>query len=100
MKLIYLPDTDADIDRLYGFLIEHASSLKTADKALLCIKEGASILIENPGLGKSINDGTGRRELSLSFGKGAYIIRYIPDYERKEILILRIWHSKENRDDE
>ena len=98
MKLVYLPEIDNDLDRLYNFLINNAASLKTADKALLRIKQGANTLIDHPELGISLGDGTERRELSLDFGKGAYIIRYVPDYEHKEILILRIWHSKEVRD--
>ena len=98
MKLVYLPEADKDLDRLYDFLIENATSLKTAYKALLRIKQGANSLIDNPELGISLGDGTERRELSLNFGKGAYIIRYLPDYKYNEILILRMWHSKEMRD--
>ena len=98
MKLVYLPETDKDLDRLYDFLIKNATSLKVADKALLRIKQGANSLIDHPELGISLGDGTERRELSLNFGKGAYIIRYVPDYKHNEILILRIWHSKEVRD--
>ena len=41
MKLVYLPEIDNDLDRLYNFLINNAASLKTADKALLRIKQGA-----------------------------------------------------------
>lgn len=98
MKLAYLPETNLDIDRLYTFLIENKASLKTADKALLRIKEGAEMLIMNPELGLSMNDGTDRRELPLSFGQHAYILRYIPDYDNNEILILRIWHTREDRE--
>ena len=97
MRLVYLPEADDDLDRLYNFLISHAASLKTADKALLRIKQGADSLVDHPELGVSVGDGTARRELSLNFGKGAYIIRYVPDYKYNEILILRIWHSKEVR---
>ncbi len=31
MKLVYLPEADLDIDRLYTFLIENKVSIKTAD---------------------------------------------------------------------
>ncbi|MEE8058485.1 MAG: type II toxin-antitoxin system RelE/ParE family toxin [Pseudomonadales bacterium] len=98
MKLVYLPETDKDLDRLYDFLIENATSLKTADKALLRIKQGVNALVHDPELGIDMEDDTGRRELTLSFGKGAYIVRYFLEYEYKKILILRIWHSKEDRD--
>ena len=98
MKLVYLPEADDDLDRLYNFLINNAISLKTADNALLRIKQGADSLVDHPELGISLGDGTERRELSLNFGKGAYIIRYVPYYKHNEILILRIWHSKEVRD--
>jgi len=55
MKIVYLPEADLDIDRLYTFLIENKASIKTTDKALLRIKEGAEMLIRNPELGLSMN---------------------------------------------
>lgn len=97
MKLIYLPQADKDLNRLYAFLLENASSIQTADKALIRIKDGANALVDNPETGISMQDGTGRRELRLNFGKGAYVLRYFIDYAHKEILILRIWHSREAR---
>lgn len=98
MKLVYLPEADLGIDRLYTFLIENKASIKTADKALVRIKESAERLITDSELGLSMTDGTGRRELPLSFGQHAYILRYIPDYNNNEILILRIWCTRENRE--
>ena len=38
----------ADLDRLYDFLIKNKASYKTAENALLKIKNGASFLIRNP----------------------------------------------------
>ncbi len=90
--------SELDIDRLYDFLIENKASRKTAGKAFLKIKEGAQSLIDNPELGINMNDGTNRQELHIPFGKGEYVLRYIPDYDANIIYLLRIWHSNEIRD--
>lgn len=43
-----------------------------------------------------MDDGTGRRELILPFGAGAYVLRYKIDGE--DVVIIRAWHSREDRD--
>lgn len=52
----------------------------------------------SPQIGRPLADGTGRRELSLSFGSGPYILRYILEGEHAAV-VLRVWHSRENRTD-
>ncbi len=43
-----------------------------------------------------MNDGTGRRELFIPFGPGAYVLRYI--FDQDIVVIIRAWHSRENRE--
>jgi len=38
------------------------------------------------------------RELVVPFGRSAYIVRYAILTEAKEIVILRVWHGREQRD--
>ncbi|MBR8838912.1 MAG: type II toxin-antitoxin system RelE/ParE family toxin [Stigonema ocellatum SAG 48.90 = DSM 106950] len=54
------------------------------------------MLADFPAIGKPINDGTGRREVFLPFGAGNYVLRY--KVEHQIIVIIRVWHSRENRD--
>ena len=98
MQLVYLDQANRDIDRLYKFLINNNASLQSADKAILAIKEGAISLLDNSELGTDLNDGTERRELSIPFGKSNYVLRYFIEHEYKKILVLRIWHSREDRE--
>jgi plasmid stabilization system protein ParE len=35
--------------------------------------------------------------LIVPFGRSAYIVRFAHDAERVEVVILRIWHSREAR---
>ena len=97
MRLQFSRRSDKDLDRLYEFLTEASHSIKTADKALKAIKDGATSLLDNPDTGTDLRDGTGRRELYIRFGKNNYTLRYKTDYEAKVIRVLRIWHSREER---
>jgi plasmid stabilization system protein ParE len=66
-----------------------------ANRAGLILQTGAKRLADFPGIGYPMNDGTDRRELFLPFGTGGYVLRYITDME--VIVIIRAWHSKEQR---
>jgi plasmid stabilization system protein ParE len=57
---------------------------------------GARRLADYPQAGHAMDDGTGRRELILPFGAGAYVLRYKIDGE--DVVIIRAWHSREDRD--
>ena len=52
MQLQFSLRSEKDLERLFDFLIQSAQSIKTADKALHSIKDGAISLIDNPDAGK------------------------------------------------
>lgn len=83
-----------DVEELYGFLYEKLP--QAAQRAARLILEGATLLEASPKLGRPLSDGTGRRELVLSFGTGAYILRYMLTDEGIAV-ILRVRHSREQR---
>ena len=42
-----------------------------------------------------MSDGTGRRQLFVPFGAGAYVLRYRIHHD--DIVVIRAWHSRETR---
>ena len=59
------------------------------------IRVGAARLVDAPEIGRPLADGTGRRELLIPFGAGAYGLRYrIHD---ETVVVIRVWHSREVR---
>lgn len=60
--------------------------------------EAEELLKSFPCLGRPLADGSDRRELSLSFGAGSYVLRYMLEDE-DTIIILRVWHSREEREE-
>lgn len=93
MKLRWLPAAFQDIERLYEFLVEKDPN--AAARAMEIILDGAEGLEDMPEIGKPMNDDTGRRELYIPFGTGAYVLRYKLDGET--VVIIRVWHSREHR---
>ena len=94
MKLVWAKESEDDIQRLFDFLYE--KNLSTAAKAIELILEKSELLVEFPDIGFRMNDDSGRRELIIPFGASAYVIRY---YLLKEYaVIVRVWHSRENRE--
>jgi plasmid stabilization system protein ParE len=93
--LRWLPPALDDLERLIDFL--HAKSPAAANKAAAAILEGAELLLTAPRLGRAMPDTTGRRELIIPFAAGAYVLHYMLE-GRETIVILRVWHSREERD--
>lgn len=46
-------------------------------------------------MGRAMDDDTGRRELYLPSGTGAYMLRY--RFDGENVIIIRVWHSREHR---
>jgi len=90
----WLPEAVNDIERLHAFLKD--KDAKAAARAASCILKGVHILKDSPRIGRPMPDETGRRELFIAFGAGAYVLRYIPE-DDSTVVIIRVWHSRENR---
>ena len=48
-----------------------------------------------PRRGRPLPDGN--RELIIRFGRSGYIAQYLYLSEQNKVVVLRIWHSRENR---
>ena len=92
-KLVWERGAVNDLDRLRKFIEPHNS--KAALNAARKIINSANLLLQNPYLGHPIEGILEFNELFVPFGKRGYIIRYRIDNDK--ILILRIWHGRENK---
>jgi plasmid stabilization system protein ParE len=90
----WLAEAIVDFERLFMFL--ENKDTNAAARVANCILKGSSILKSSPRIGRPMSDDTGRRELFVNFGAGAYVLRYILENDNS-VVIIRVWHSKENR---
>ena len=93
MRLLWLPEAVKDLERLYEFLLEKNPS--AAERVIQAIDGGARKLPAFPEIGRSMGDETGNRELLVPFGAGAYVLRY--RIHEDTVIIIRVWHSREQR---
>ena len=93
-SIVWLPEARADIARLYEFLVE--KDIEAAARCAGAVLDGAKLLEVSPRIGRPMPDDTGRRELFIPFGAGAYILRYILESPDK-VVVIRAWHSGEQR---
>lgn len=81
----------ADLIRLREFIeTESAASARLAIERLL---NGVRLLRDFPELGVRVR--APFRHLILPHGKSGYVVRY--RLTKEEVVIVRIWHGKENR---
>ena len=92
-EIIWLPEAVDDLTRLHEFLID--KNPHAAQQAAKCILSAVAYIQENPNIGYTIDHDNGMQELYAPFGKGAYVLQYVMDDDR--ILLVRIWHSREER---
>ena len=91
-SVICSPTALSDLVRLRNFIAPHNPD--AARRAAESLKKAARLLAEQPGLGKRLQ-GRADRELMVPFGQRGYAVRYRLDGET--IVVLRIWHSLEDR---
>ena len=93
MTVRWLEPALDDVRRLYDFLLDRDPA--AAGRAARAIRAGADRLLDSPEIGRPLADGTGRRELVIPFGAGAYVLRYrIHD---DTVVVIRVWHGREDR---
>lgn len=92
MNVLWSARALRDLDRLHDFLAE--KDTEAADRALELILEAAEAIGRYPRIGKVMADGR-RREWPVAFGAGAYVLRY--RLSAANALVLRVWHSREER---
>ena len=93
MKVVWLRQAQDDIKRLYDFLLDKEPV--AAERAVRAIQLGARKLVDFPHIGRPMGDETDRRELFIPFGAGAYVLRY--RVRDKTVVVIRVWHSREER---
>ena len=93
MTVRWLEPALDDVRRLYDFLLDRDPA--AAGRAARAIRDGADRLRDSPEIGRPLADRTGRRELVIPFGAGAYVLRYrIHD---DTVVLIRVWHGREDR---
>jgi plasmid stabilization system protein ParE len=84
-----------DIERLRAFLADENPA--TAQRAVTALSVAIQSLDALPDRGRP-SSLPGARELIVPFGRSAYVLRYVHNAARNEVVILRIWHGREARD--
>ena len=92
-ELIWEPGAVNDLARLREFIEPH--NPRAAANAARRIIDAANLLLDNPYLGHPIEELPEFNQLFIPFGKRGYMLRY--RVEGQKIIILRIWHARENR---
>lgn len=95
MKLAFSREARGDFVRLRTFIAEHDPS--AAARAARRLIQGIERLVRHPRLGKRVDiapDQIAPEEIR-DWLVGDYVIRYL--IANDQIIVLRLWHGKENR---
>ena len=94
MKLVYSPEAVADLRRLHDFAEQNPLAARRLSKSLL---DGIKRLKQFPHMGRRVRQSADvwAPEEIRDWVTGTYIARYL--LLNETIVILRIWHQKENR---
>ena len=92
LTLVWSSTARYDLMRLREFIqSENPRSAKRSSEKII---KATKLILDNPAIGTRL-EGREDRELYTPFGKNGYILRYqIID---QKIVILKIWHTREDR---
>lgn len=93
MKILFSPVARDDLRRLYAFIRDQNPSALA--RAAARLKIAFQLVQKYPRAGYRLSHLPPFREFLVPFGKGNYVIRY--RIEKKEIVIVHLWHSREER---
>jgi len=94
VKLIVTRAALADLERLRTFLADKNPA--AAQRAVAALEQAMESLDIFPDRGRPSSLARAR-ELIVPFGRSAYIVRYAHLKRANEVVILRIWHGREDR---
>ena len=94
-KIEWLPEATKDVVRLREFIKKESPLV--VKKAGQRIFDAVNLLTKNPEVGMPSPDEDCEefRDLYAPFGKGGYTVRY--RIKQQSIVIVRVWHSREDR---
>jgi plasmid stabilization system protein ParE len=96
MKFVVAPAATADLARLHAFLLDKNAA--AADRAVASLIAAVQTLATFPERGRPSGAGGNIRELIVPFGRSSYVLRYAYRRQDDEVVVLRIWHSREARE--
>ena len=82
-----------DLARIRAFIA--ADHPPAARRAAARIKEAAAMLLDQPAMGRPVDDLPEFRDGFIPFGQQGYVLRYRLD--ERAIVVVRIWHGREDR---
>jgi addiction module RelE/StbE family toxin len=92
-QIVWTETAIDDLNRHYDFI--KINSPDAAARAIQTIVSSGESLQENPRRGATIDEIAGLRKFLVSFGKYGYIIHYV--ILEDDVIILRVYHGRENR---
>ena len=94
MKIIVAQAAAADLARLHDFLADKSPA--AANRAAAALIAAIRSLDTFPERGRPSSPNI--RELIVPFGQSGYVLRYAFREHDDEVVVLRIWHSREQRE--
>jgi plasmid stabilization system protein ParE len=95
MKITVSQEALADLARLHDFL--EGKSPRAAERAIATLVAAIQSLDNFPERGRP-SGAANLRELIVPFGRSSYVLRYAYRAEADEIVVIRLWHSREARE--
>jgi len=91
-QIIFSSNAKNNLERLRRFI--QSKNPQAAARAAQTIIKMIQVLMEHPQIGKPVEDTGGKmRELAVPFGRSGYVVRYV--YEGGKVDILAVRHMKE-----
>jgi plasmid stabilization system protein ParE len=94
-RLVFTRDALSDIRRLHEFLA--AKNEAAAQRASAAIAAALKAIERAPQAHRLLENRPNERERIIRFGASGYVVRYRHEHGGDDVVVLRIWHQREDR---
>lgn len=94
-RIVLAEAASADIERVVDFLA--SKSQEVAHRAYVAIADQLEKIMLHPTIYRPVEGADSQREAVLSFGTHGYVLRYQYDQDADTVIVLRVWHQRENQ---
>lgn len=95
-RIRFTEEAQADLERLYGFLLDASDDWAAAERALDAITRGLDLLRVSPFSARKARDDMPRlRELVIGFGSAGYVALFEIE-DDSTVTVLAVRHQRED----
>jgi toxin ParE1/3/4 len=93
------PQAEADLDQIWDYIFEQSGDVEIARREVASVAAQFLLLADYPKMGRARDSDLGSGRRSLPVGRYVIVYRVVDEFERSDVLILRVVHGSRDMEE-